>query len=73
METFMVRVWSPGTGERPEGVRGTAVHLPSGQSVTFSDAATLISFLAREADGDADAADPDARIRGSASISHGQQ
>lgn len=69
----MVRIWSPGTGERPEGVRGTAVHLPSGQSVTFSDAAALISFLAGDAGGEAEGPDADVRRDGKARISHGQQ
>jgi hypothetical protein len=46
MESFIVRVWEPGGSESPEGVRGTAVHLPSGRELTFSDARTLIEFLA---------------------------
>jgi hypothetical protein len=45
METFMVRVWKPGGDERSEGLRGTAVHLSSGQSLTFSEAETLVRFL----------------------------
>ncbi|MGA2282541.1 MAG: hypothetical protein ABSH07_02510 [Candidatus Dormibacteria bacterium] len=45
METFMVRVWSPGDGERPEGVRGVAVHLGSGRRITFSEPQRLIAFL----------------------------
>ncbi|MGA9115087.1 MAG: hypothetical protein WB802_15010 [Candidatus Dormiibacterota bacterium] len=48
METFMVRVWRPGDGERSEGVRGTVVHLGSGRQITFSAANGLIAFL-REA------------------------
>ena len=48
VETFMVRVWRPGDGERSEGVRGTAVHLGSGRQITFSAAHGLIAFL-REA------------------------
>ena len=27
METFLVRVWTTDGDERPEGMRGTAVHL----------------------------------------------
>jgi hypothetical protein len=49
METFMVRVWRPGDGERPEGVRGTAVHLGSGREITFSGAQPLIAFLSEAA------------------------
>lgn len=41
----MVRVWKPGGDERPEGLRGTAVHLASGQSLTFSEAEMLVRFL----------------------------
>ena len=41
----MVRVWKPGGDERSEGLRGTAVHLSSGQSLTFSEADTLVRFL----------------------------
>lgn len=41
----MVRVWKPGGDERSEGLRGTAVHLSSGQSLTFSEAETLVRFL----------------------------
>jgi len=42
----MVRVWQPGGQERSDGLRGTAVHLGSGQSLTFSEAETLLRFLA---------------------------
>lgn len=52
METFLVRVWTPDGGERPEGLRGTAVHLGSGQSVTYTHAEALISFLVEAAAGD---------------------
>jgi hypothetical protein len=45
METFMVRVWRPGGGERVAGVRGMAVHLSSGRQITFSDPQRLIAFL----------------------------
>jgi hypothetical protein len=45
METFMVRVWRPGDGERPDGVRGVAVHLGSGRELTFSEPDRLIAFL----------------------------
>ncbi len=41
----MVRVWKPGGHERSEGLRGTAVHLGSGQSLTFSAAEALVRFL----------------------------
>ncbi len=41
----MVRVWKPGGEERSEGLRGTAVHLSSGQSLTFSEAEALVRFL----------------------------
>jgi hypothetical protein len=51
METFLVRVWTPDGEERPEGMRGTAVHLSSGRSVTYTHAEALISFLAEAASG----------------------
>ena len=46
MDTFLVRVWRPDGEERPEGLRGTAVHLRSGREVTFTDPAALVRFLA---------------------------
>jgi hypothetical protein len=46
MDTFLVRVWRPDGEERPEGLRGTAVHLSSGREVTFTDPAALVRFLA---------------------------
>jgi hypothetical protein len=46
MDTFLVRVWRPDGEERPEGLRGTAVHLSSGREVTFTEPAALVSFLA---------------------------
>jgi hypothetical protein len=49
METFMVRVWRPGGGERIEGVRGMAVHLSSGRQITFSEPQQLIAFLGEAA------------------------
>ncbi len=48
----MVRVWSPGDGERSEGVRGVAVHLGSGRQITFSEAGRLIAFLGEAAAAD---------------------
>ena len=51
METFLVRVWTPDGGERPEGMRGTAVHLSSGESLTYTHAVALISFLVEAAAG----------------------
>ncbi len=45
METFLVRVWTTDGDERPEGMRGTAVHLGSGQTVTYTHAEALIRFL----------------------------
>jgi hypothetical protein len=42
----MVRVWEPGGSASPEGIRGTVVHLPSGSELTFTDASSLIAFLA---------------------------
>lgn len=53
METFLVRVWTPDGAERAEGIRGTAVHLSSGRSITYTRSERLISFLA-EAASDAD-------------------
>jgi hypothetical protein len=49
METFLVRVWTPDGGERPAGMRGTAVHLSSGRSRTYTHAEALISFLVEAA------------------------
>jgi hypothetical protein len=46
METFVVRVWKPEGAEPPLGLRGTAVHLSSGVSLTFTEPQTLIRFLA---------------------------
>lgn len=46
MDTFMVRVWTPGEGDWSPGVRGTATHLASGRQVTFTEADGLIAFLA---------------------------
>jgi hypothetical protein len=45
METFVVRVWKPGAEDRPEGLRGTATHLSSGVSVTFTEPDALVRFL----------------------------
>jgi hypothetical protein len=45
METFMVRFWKPGDGERSDGVRGAAVHLGSGRQITFAEPGRLIAFL----------------------------
>ncbi len=46
MDTFLVRVWRPDGEERPEGLRGTAVHLSSGREVTFTEPQALVRFLA---------------------------
>ncbi|MEO8897322.1 MAG: hypothetical protein ABI352_07015 [Candidatus Dormibacter sp.] len=51
METFLVRIWTPDGEERSEGMRGTAVHLSSGRSVTYTHAEALISFLGQAASG----------------------
>ena len=45
METFVVRVWKPDGDERLHGVRGTAVHVNSGRSLTFTEETALIRFL----------------------------
>jgi hypothetical protein len=45
METFVVRVWKPDGAEPSLGFRGTALHLSSGTSLTFTEAQTLIRFL----------------------------
>jgi hypothetical protein len=45
METFVVRVWKPEGAEPALGLRGTALHLSSGASLTFTDAQALIRFL----------------------------
>lgn len=42
----MVRVWSPDGDESREGLRGTALHLASGRSLTFTGPDELIPFLA---------------------------
>ena len=41
----MVRVWKPEGAEPPLGLRGTAVHLSTAITLTFTDAQTLIRFL----------------------------
>jgi len=41
----MVRIWRPGDGKSPEGVRGMAVHLGSGRQITFSEPGRLLRFL----------------------------
>jgi hypothetical protein len=46
MDTFLVRVWRPQGEERPEGLRGTAVHVSSGRAVTFTAPEALVRFLA---------------------------
>lgn len=51
MESFVVRVWSPGGDDGPEGVRGTATHLSSGASIVFAEPGALIRFLTGERDG----------------------
>jgi len=45
METFMVRLWTPGGDDWSPGIRGTATHIASGKQVTFTEAAGLIAFL----------------------------
>ena len=55
METFLVRVWTMDGEKQPEGVRGTAVHLRSGLSMTYTEPGALIDFLtdaAAAGDGD---------------------
>jgi len=45
METFVVRVWSPGADAGPEGMRGTATHLGSGANIVFTEPDALVRFL----------------------------
>jgi hypothetical protein len=45
METFTVRIWTPGDEERPDGLRGTARHVRSGLGITFTEAQQLVTFL----------------------------
>ena len=45
METFVVRVWKPDGDEHLRGMRGTAVHVSSGRSLTFTEETALIRFL----------------------------
>lgn len=47
----MVRVWSPGGENGPEGVRGTATHLRTGASIVFTEPDALIRFLTGEREG----------------------
>jgi hypothetical protein len=56
MDTFLVRVWRPDGEERPEGLRGTAVHVISGRAVTFTGPEALVRFLADAGDSEADVA-----------------
>jgi hypothetical protein len=46
VESYVVRVWAPAEAEATPGLHGTAVHLRSGERITFSDSAALLSFLA---------------------------
>jgi hypothetical protein len=49
METFVVRVWTPGdaeTGQAPEVLRGTVERVRSGVSATFSSAEELVASFA---------------------------
>jgi hypothetical protein len=65
MESFMVRVWTPGEADATSGLHGTALHLRSGHRVTFVDPAALITFLSdgsRETSGEC--APEDARMEG---------
>ena len=48
----MVRVWRPDDNQRPEGVRGIALHLGSGHQITFADSGRLIRFLSAASRGD---------------------
>lgn len=41
----MVRVWRPQAAEPADGLHGTAVHLSSGHSLTFTSSESLIRFL----------------------------
>lgn len=43
----MVRVWKPGGAEPALGLHGTATHLGSGDTVTFTEPRALLLFLAR--------------------------
>ena len=65
METFTVRVWTPAAAERPEGLRGTALHLGSGRQITFTEPGSLIEFLG-EAAGPGDPLRPATRVPPSA-------
>lgn len=44
MEAFVVRLWSPAEGWEPV-LRGTALHVASGATAVFADAAALVEFL----------------------------
>jgi hypothetical protein len=57
METFVVRVWTPATGEAMPGLRGTATRLRSGDEISFSDPETLLGFMAKAVDATRDEAE----------------
>jgi hypothetical protein len=51
METFVVRVWSPGADDGPDGMRGTVTHLGSGASIVFTEPDALLRFLTGDGQG----------------------
>lgn len=49
MRSFIVRLWHPlDLADPARGLRGTVVHVGSGRSAVFTDAATLLAFLQQE-------------------------
>ena len=56
VETFVVRVWTPDVEEAQPGIRGVAVHVRSGRTLTYTASSQLVRFLVETA-GDRTASD----------------
>ena len=61
MRSFIVRLWHPSDAADPaRGLRGTVVHVGSGRSAVFSNAAALLDFLRDEQESPGEGATDDA-------------
>ena len=56
MQTFVVRVWTPGEEGAPDGFRGVCEHIGSGRQQVFPSPEVLLSFIAETLNGDGAAA-----------------
>jgi hypothetical protein len=45
MDTFVVRVWSPGVDDGESGLRGVVEHVSTGVSDRFRNVDELVAFL----------------------------